>query len=252
MNNKTFVLTGRLMKHITRSPDTIITVAIMPIAMMLMFVYVFGGAVKSSLPAGVNYVNFQLPGILLIAVASGISYTAFRLFTDVQKGMFLRFNSMPISRSSVLWSHVLTSLVSNIITIVIIFLIAFIMGFRSNAGILNWLAVAGILILFILALTWVAVIPGITAKTMEGASAFSYPLIFLPMLSSAFVPTETMPAVLRTFAENQPVTSIVDSIRALLLNQSAGNTVFIALAWCFGIIAIAWYFAMKAYKRQYN
>src|SRR5437899_11015757 len=141
----TGVLTGRLMKNIMRSPDTIITVAITPIAMMLMFVYVFGGAVKKSMPADVNYVNYQLPGILLMAIASGIAYTAYRLFMDVQKGMFPRFNSMPIGRSSMLWSHVLTSLVSNMITVVIIIIVALIMGFRSSAGILNWLAAVGIL-----------------------------------------------------------------------------------------------------------
>ena len=152
MKNNTIVLTGRLMKHILRSPDTIITVALTPIAMMLMFVYVFGGAVKTSLGDNVNYVNYQLPGILLMAIASGIAYTAMRMFMDMEKGLFTRFNSMPIKRSSVLWSHVLTSLVSNMLTVVIIFLISLIMGFRSSAGILEWLAVAGILMLFTLSL----------------------------------------------------------------------------------------------------
>ncbi len=250
MKNTTGVLFGRLMKHILRSPDTIITVALMPIAMMLMFVYVFGGAVKLSLAGNVNYVNYQLPGILLMAVASGIAYTAMRLFMDSQQGLFARFHSMPIKRSSVLWSHVLTSLISNMLTIVIIFIIALVMGFRSSAGILAWLAVSGILVLFTLALTWVAVIPGITGKTMEGATGFSYPLIFLPFLSSAFVPTETMPKVIRVFAENQPVTSIVDSIRSLLNSEPVGNDIFIALAWCAGIIIIAYIFAMRAYKRR--
>jgi ABC-2 type transport system permease protein len=250
MKNTTGVLFGRLMKHILRSPDTIITVALTPIAMMLMFVYVFGGAVKTSLGDNVNYVNYQLPGILLMAIASGIAYTAFRLFMDMQKGLFARFNSMPISRSSVLWSHVLTSLISNMLTVVIIFLVALIMGFRSSAGILTWLAVTGILALYTLALTWVAVIPGITAKTMEGASSFAYPLLFLPFLSSAFVPTETMPAVVRAFAENQPVTSIVESIRSLLNSGPVGNDIWIALAWCVGIIVVAWFFAMRAYKRK--
>lgn len=250
MKNNTGVLTGRLMKHILRSPDTIITVALTPIAMMLMFVYVFGGAVKMSMGADVNYINYQLPGILLMAIASGIAYTAFRLFMDMQKGLFSRFNSMPISRSSVLWSHVLTSLVSNMITVVIIILVALIMGFRSSAGILNWLAAAGILALYTLALTWIAVIPGLTAKSMEVASSFSYPLLFLPFLSSAFVPTETMPTVVRVFAENQPVTSIVESIRSLLNSEPVGNDIWIALAWCIGIMVVAYIFAMKAYRRR--
>ena len=246
----TFILYGRLIKHITRSPDTIITVAIMPIGIMLMFVYVFGGAIKASLPDGVNYVNYQLPGILLMAIASGISYTAFRMFGDKQNGIFSRFNSMPISRSSALWAHVLVSLVSNMLTISTIFLVALLMGFRSGAGILEWLSVAGILALFTLALTWVAVIPGLTAKSAEGASVFSYPLIFLPMFSSAFAPTETMPAAVRWFAENQPVTSIVDTVRALLSGQPVGNEIWVALAWCVGIMIVAWFFAIRAYKRK--
>jgi ABC-2 type transport system permease protein len=250
MINNTSILTGRLMKHILRSPDTIITVALTPIAMMLMFVYVFGGAVKMSMGADVNYINYQLPGILLMAIASGIAYTAFRLFMDMQKGLFSRFNSMPIGRSSVLWSHVMTSLVSNMLTVIFIILVALIMGFRSSAGILNWLAAAGILALYTLALTWIAVIPGLTAKSMEGASSFSYPLLFLPFLSSAFVPTETMPTVIRVFAENQPVTSIVESIRSLLNSEPVGNDIWIALAWCVGIMVIAYLFAMKAYRRR--
>jgi len=250
MKNNTSVLTGRIMKHIFRSPDTIITVALTPIAMMLMFVYVFGGAVKMSMGADVNYVNYQLPGILLMAIASGIAYTAFRLFMDMQKGLFARFNSMPISRSSMLWSHVLSSLVSNMLTVVIIILVALIMGFRSSAGLLNWLAAMGILALYTLALTWIAVIPGLTAKTMEGASSFSYLLLFLPFLSSAFVPTQTMPAAVRVFAENQPVTSIVDAVRALLSNQPVGNDIWLAIAWCLGILIVAYMFAMRAYRRK--
>ena len=203
----TSILLGRSMRHITRSPDTIITVAIMPIAFMLLFVYVFGGAIDAGTD---NYVNYLLPGILLIAIASGISYTAVRLFTRHAEGIFERFHSMPVARSSVLWGHVLTSLVSNAISLAIIMLVALLMGFRSSAGILAWLAVVGILALFTLALTWLAVIPGLTAKTMDGAAAFSYPLIFLPFISSAFVPTDTMPTPVRAFAENQPVTAIVD------------------------------------------
>ena len=242
----TSIFFGRLMRHILRSPDTIITVVIMPVMIMLLFVYVIGGAIETGTD---NYVNYLLPGILLIAIASGISYTAVRLFSDVQKGLFQRFNSMPIARSSVLWGHVLTSLVSNIISVIIIILIALLMGFRSSADILSWLAVTGILVLFTLALTWIAVIPGLTAKSVDGASAFSYPLIFLPFISSAFVPTDTMPPVVQAFAENQPVTSIVNTIRSLLSSQPVGNDIWIALAWCIGIMIAAYIIAMKIYKR---
>ena len=242
----TAVLLGRSLRHITRSPDTIITTAIMPIAMMLLFVYVFGGAISTGTG---NYVNYLLPGILLIAIASGISYTAFRIFTDMQKGIFARFHSMPISRSSALWGHVLTSMVSNAISVVIIVLVALLMGFRSSAGLASWLAVVGILALFTLALTWLAVIPGLKAKTIDGASAFAYPLIFLPFISSAFVPTATMPTPVRVFAENQPVTSIVESLRALMTGQAVSNDIWVALAWCVGIAIVAYFFAMRAYKR---
>jgi ABC-2 type transport system permease protein len=243
----TAVMLKRSLRHILRSPDTIITTAIMPIAFMLLFRYVFGGAIKTG--AG-NYVNYLLPGILLIAIASGISYTAYRLFQDMQGGIFERFHSMPITRSSVLWGHVLTSLVANAISVVIIIAVGLLMGFRSSAGVLPWLAVAGILILFTLTLTWLALIAGLTAKSTDGASAFSYPLIFLPLISSAFVPTATMPGPVRAFAQNQPVTSIVDTIRDLLARQPAGNAIWIALAWCAGILLVAYAFAMLAYRRK--
>jgi len=241
------VMLGRSMRHILRSMDTIITVTIMPIAFMLLFVYVFGGAIQTGTD---NYVNYLLPGILLIAIASGISYTAYRLFMDMQRGIFERFHSMPIARSTVLWGHVLTSLVSNAISVVVIILVALIMGFRSSAGVLPWLAVAGILALFTLALTWIAAIAGLSAKSVDGASAFSYPIVLLPFISSAFVPTESMPSVVRTFAENQPVTSIVEAIRALLSGQPVGNDIWVALAWCFGILVVAYVVAMLVYKHK--
>ena len=157
---------------------------------------------------------------------------------------------MPIARSSVLWAHGLTSLVANLISLVVVVLVALVMGFRSSAGLLSWLAVAGILVLFILALTWLAVIPGLTAKPIDGASAFSYPLIFLPFVSSAFVPTATMPGPVRWFSENQPVTSIVNAIRALLTEQPIGSDIWVALGWCVGILVVAYVFAMITYRRK--
>jgi len=241
------VMLGRSMRHVFRSMDTIITVTIMPIAIMLLFVYVFGGAIQTGTD---NYVNYLLPGILLMAIASGIAYTSLRLFMDMKSGIFERFHSMPIARSTVLWGHVLTSLVSNAISVVVIILVAFIMGFRSPAGILSWLTVVAILALFTLALTWIAVIAGLSAKSVDGAGAFSYPIIFLPFISSAFVPTKSMPSVVRAFAENQPVTSIVEAIRALLSIQPVGNDIWIALVWCFGIMLVAYIFAMRKYKKR--
>jgi ABC-2 type transport system permease protein len=243
------VLLGRSLRHITRSPDTIITTTIMPIGFLLLFVYVLGGAIESGVE---SYVTYLLPGILVITIASGISYTAYRLFLDIQGGIFERFQSMPIGRSSVLWAHVLTSLVANLTSVVVVVLVALLMGFRSSAGVLAWLAVAGILILLTLALTWLAVIPGLTAKSVDGASAFSYPLILLPFISSAFVPTDSMPTPVRVFAENQPVTSIVNTIRELLAGQPVGADIWIALAWCVGILVVAYVCAMITYRRRFT
>jgi ABC-2 type transport system permease protein len=243
----TAVLLGRSLRHIMRSLDTIITTTIMPIAFMLLFVFVFGGAIKAG--SG-SYVNYLLPGILIITIASGISYTAFRLFLDMQRGIFERFQSLPIARSSVLWAHVLTSLVANMISVVVVVLVALLIGFRTGAGVQAWLAVAAILILFTLALTWIAVIPGLTATSADGASAFSYPLIFLPFISSAFVPTETMPGPVRAFAQYQPVTSIVNAIRDLFAQQPVGADIWIALAWCAGILVVAYVAAMVIYRRK--
>jgi ABC-2 type transport system permease protein len=243
----TAVLTGRTMRHVTRSPDTIITTVITPIAIMLLFVYVLGGAIDTG---PVSYVNYMLPGILLITVASGTAYTTLRLFTDMQSGIFERFQSMPIARSGVLWAHVLTSLAASVISLAAVVGVAVAMGFRSGAGAPAWLAVAGLLVLFTLALTWIAVIPGLTAKSADGAGAFAYPLIFLPFISSAFVPTGTMPGPVRAFAEHQPVTSIVNTIRDLLTQQPVGTAIWTALAWCAAVLAVAYTFATIAYRRR--
>ncbi|KAB1928337.1 ABC transporter permease [Micromonospora noduli] len=243
----TTVLLGRSLRHIARSPDTIITTAVMPIAFMLLFVYVFGGAIETGSD---SYVNYLLPGILLITIASGISYTAFRLFLDMQGGIFERFQSMPIARSSVLWAHVLTSLVANLVSLVVVVLVALLMGFRTGTSVLGWLAVAGILVLFTLALTWIAIIPGLTAQSVDGASAFSYPLVFLPFVSSAFVPTASMPGPVRAFAEHQPVTAIVNAIRDLFAQEPVGSGIWTALAWCVGILVVAYLFANLTYRRK--
>jgi ABC-2 type transport system permease protein len=243
----TVALTGRSLRHIARSPDTIITTTVMPIAFMLMFVYVFGGAIDTGTG---SYVTYLLPGILLITIASSIAYTAFRLFMDMTSGIVERFRSMPIARSAVLWAHVLTSLVATLISVVVVVLVALVMGFRSSAGVLAWFAVAGILLLFTLALTWFAVIAGLSAKTVDGASAFSYPLIFLPFVSSAFVLTATMPGPVRAFAENQPVTPIVNAIRDLYSQHAVSSDLWVALAWCVGILVVGYVLAMVTYRRK--
>jgi ABC-2 type transport system permease protein len=241
------VLTGRSLRHILRSPDTIITTAVTPVALMLLFVFVLGGAIDAGSD---SYIDYMLPGILLITIASGIAYTSYRLFLDLQSGIFERFQSMPIARSSALWAHVITSLVANAISMVVVVGVALLLGFRTGASVLDWLAVAGILLLFTLALTWVAVIAGLSASSVDGASAFSYPLIFLPFISSAFVPTDTMPGPVRWFAENQPVTSIVNAIRDIFAGQPVGADLGIALAWCGGILVVAFVAAMAIYRRK--
>jgi ABC-2 type transport system permease protein len=208
---------------------------------------VFGGAIDTG---STSYVNYLLPGILLITIASGVSYTAYRLFMDMKSGIFERFQSLPIARSGVLWAHVLTSVMSSMISVAIVVGVALLMDFRSGAGVLAWLAVAGILVLFTLALTWLAVIPGLTAKSVDGASAFAYPLIFLPFISSSFVPTDSMPGPVRWFAENQPVTAIVNTIRDLFAGQPVGTDIWIALAWCVGILIVGYVFAMITYRRK--
>jgi len=244
----TGVLTGRSLRHILRSPDTIITTAVTPVAMMLLFVYVFGGAITTG--SGGSYVNYLLPGILLITVASGVTYTAYRLFLDAKGGIVERLGSMPIPRPSILWAHVITSLAANLAAVAIVIAVALAMGFRSGASVASWFAAAGILVLFTLALTWMAVVAGLTAKTVDGASGMSYPLIFLPFISSAFVPTATMPGPVAWFAENQPVTPIVDTLRALLAQEPVGTGIWTALAWLAGILAVSYAAAAAIYRRK--
>lgn len=249
----TAALTGRSLRHITRSPDTIITTAVTPVAIMLLFVFVLGGAIDTGAGTGTAaYVSYLLPGILLITVASGVAYTSVRLFNDLQGGIVERLQSMPISRSSVLWSHVLTSLVANLTALAIVVGFAVLMGFRSGANILEWLTVAAILTLFTLALTWLAVIAGLSASTVDGAGAFAYPLIFLPFVSSAFVPTESMPGPVRAFADNQPVTSIVNAVRDLLTGQPVAGDLWVALAWCAGILVASYTAAVMIYRRRFS
>lgn len=241
------VLTGRSLRHVMRSVDTVITTAVMPIAFLLLFVYVFGGAIDAG---DGRYVDYLLPGILIITIASGISYTAFRLFLDQQRGIVDRFRSLPIARSAVLWAHALTSLVANLVAVLVVMAVALVMGFSSSGGLVAWCAVAGILLLFTLALTWLAIIPGLTASTPDGASAFSYPLVFLPFVSSAFVPTDSMPGPVRAFAQHQPVTAIVDTLRSLLSGGAVGGDIWVALAWCAGIGIAAYAAAVVIFRKQ--
>jgi len=244
----TAALTGRSLRHILRSPDTIITTLVTPVALMLLFVYVLGGAIDTG--SDESYVDYMLPGILLITVASGVAYTAYRLFLDLQSGIFERFQSLPIARPSVLWAHVLTSLVANLVSVVVVVVVALLLGFRTGAPVGAWLAVVGLIVLFTLTLTWVAVVAGLSATTVDGASAFSYPLILLPFISSAFVPTASMPGPVAWFAEHQPVTAVVDTVRALFAQTPVGGDIWVALAWLVALLAGAYLAAVAAYRRR--
>lgn len=242
------ILTGRSLRHIVRSPDTVITTAVTPVAMMLLFVFVLGGALQHDGTG--SYIIYLMPGILIITIASGVAYTSYRLFLDLSNGLVPRLQSMPISRSSILWSHVLTSLAANAISIAIVLAVGIACGFRPQATALGWLAIAGMLIVITLTLTWIAVLAGLCAKSVDGASAFSYPLIFLPFISSAFVPTDSMRTAVAWFAQNQPITAIVDSLRALFSAQSASGSIWIALLWLGAVLVVAWIASTAVYRRR--
>ena len=241
------VIAGRCMRHAFRSIDTIITVVAMPVLMMLMFVYVFGGAIHTG---SANYINYVVPGIVLMCIASGAPYTSVRLSSDITTGIVDRFRSMPIAKSAILTGHVLTSVVFNMSSSVIVMLFALLIGFRTGAGITRWLLVIGILLLFTLALTWLSVVFSLLAKTAEGAVLFSYPILILLFVSSAFTPTDSMHGALRIFAENQPMTPIINAVRSLLINESAGSNALTAVLWCVGILIVSYIAAMIIYKRK--
>jgi len=229
-----------------RSPDTIITTTIMPIAFMLLFVYVFGGAIKHGSGA---YVTYLLPGILLITIASGISYTAFRLFLDMKSGIFQRFQSMPIARSSVLWAHVLTSLAANLVSLVVVVLVAVAMGFRSGAGALAWLAAAGILLLFTLTLTWIAVIPA-SPRSPRTARARS-PTRSSSCRSSARLRAHRHHARPGTRLRRQPARDVHRQHDPRPARTAAGwHQHLDRLAWCLGILVVAYALAMATYHRK--
>lgn len=246
--SETRILTGRSLRHVLRSPDTIISTAVTPVALMLLFTYVLGGAISTN--SDEPYVEYLLPGILVITIASGVAYTSYRSFLDLRDGLVQRLRSMPISRSSVLWAHVATSMVSNLISLALVTAVAFAMGLRPSASPAHWLAILALLCLVALSLTWIAVLAGLSAKSVDGASAFSYPLIFLPFISSAFVPTESMPRPIAWFAEHQPITAVVESLRSLLAGDPVGSDLWIALAWLIGIMLLAWALSSRIYRSK--
>jgi ABC-2 type transport system permease protein len=245
----TWTMTKRSLNHILRSPDTIITVVISPIALLLMFVYVLGGALEPQAGA-MKYINFITPGILIFTVVSGVAYAAFRLNGDVQKGIINRFRTMPVAPSSILSGQAVSSSLSNLFSCLLVLAAAFAAGFRTNAGLTEWLLFAALLILFILATTWMAIYFGLKSGSPEGSGSFSYLLMFLIFLSPSFVPTSTMSPVLRSFAENQPFTPIIETMRSLLTNGAAGDKAGIAFAWGAGLLVVMYALSIQAYKKR--
>lgn len=242
----TWTMTRRSLRHTTRSLDTIITVVLTPIAMLLLFVYVFGGALGER--TGIDYVDYITPGVVVMTVVSGIAYAALRLSMDLQKGIIARFRTMPVAPSSVLGGQALSSTVSNLVSCALVVAAAFLVGFRPAGGPWAWLAFFGLLVLFVLATTWLAMVFGILAKTVEGAGAFSYILLLLIFISPSFVPTNSMTPALRGFAEHQPMTPIVETMRSLLTDGTAGDHLWAALAWTTGILALSATLAIRLYR----
>jgi len=245
----TWTMAKRSLRHTVRSMDTIITVVAMPIAILLLFVYVFGGSFGEQ-TGNVKYVDFVTPTIIIMTVVSGISYAAVRVSIDMQRGIINRFKTMPVAPSSILGGHATSSTLSNLFSSFLVLAVAFLIGFRSGAGATEWLIFAGILVLFTLATTWLAILFGLFAKTMEGAGAFSYVFLLLIFISSGFTPVDKMEPALRWFAENQPMTPIIETLRSLLTSGSAGDSAVVAVVWCVGLFAVSYLLALRVYKRK--
>ena len=237
----------RCMRASLRNPETFVTAIMVPAIVMWLFGVVFGNIMDVG-----NYsaIDFIVPGIILQTVGQGSIATAVSINNDIKKGVVDRFRSMPIAKSAVLTGHVLASVMRMIITTAVAIGVAVAIGFRPQAGILDWLAIAGILVLYMLVVAWISVICGVVAKTPESAGTMPVLLFILPYVSSGFVPIESLSGGLRFFAANQPMTPIIDSLRGLMLNVPLGNALPLALAWCVGIVAVAFVIAVQVYNRK--
>ncbi len=245
----TWIMTKRSLRHTIRSMDTIITVVVTPIAMLLLFVYVFGGALGAQ-TGSIDYVDFITPGVVIMTVTSGIAYAALRLSTDLQKGIISRFRTMPVAPSSVLSGQALSSTLSNLFSCSLVIGVALLVGFRPAADAAAWLLFCGLLVLFTLATTWLAMFFGLLAKTAEGAGAFSYILLLLILIGPSFVPTDSMSPWLRGFAKNQPMTPIIETMRSLLTDGTPGPDVWAAVTWAAGILVVSYTLALGIYRRS--
>jgi ABC-2 type transport system permease protein len=244
----------RQLRHMVRYASVTVFLIGMPIVFLLLFVYVFGGTLGAGLggPAGgrAEYLEYVVPGILLMAVAAGGTGTAISVAMDMTEGIVARFRTMAIFRPSVLTGHVLGSMIQTMLSLAVVTGVALLIGFRPNASPVEWVATVGVLAMITLALTWLCVAFGLVTKTVEAASNLPTPLVFLPFLGSGFVPTESMPVGLRWFAEYQPFTPVIETVRGLLLGTAIGNSGVMAVAWCVGITLVAYLWARKLYGRD--
>jgi ABC-2 type transport system permease protein len=236
--------------HLRRYPIMAISGLITPTVMLLLFVFVFGGAMRSSLGVGVSYVNYLVPGILMMTLGSGCAATAIGVNMDMTEGIVARFRIMAITRASVLTGRVIGSLIRTLLSVVLVIGIALIAGFRPTAGPAQWLAAFGFMALLTFALTWLALAFGMAAKSVAGANSSTLLLQFGPFISSGFVPPDTMPAGVRWFAENQPFTSMIETLRGLLLGTPIGHSAIVATTWCVAIALVGYVWARAAYNRD--
>jgi ABC-2 type transport system permease protein len=244
----------RQLLHMKRYPSLTFMLAGMPIVFLLLFAYVFGGTLGAGIggPSGgrAEYINYLVPGVLLMTVASAAQGTAISVAMDMTEGIVNRFRTMAISRASVLTGHVLGSLVQTLVSMTMVMAVALLIGFRPNATAVEWLAVLGVLALLTFALVWFSVALGMVSDSVETASNLPMPLILLPFLGSGFVPTDSMPTALRWFAEYQPFTPVIETLRGLLMGTPIGSSGYLAVAWC-AVIALGGYlWSKKLYNRS--
>ncbi|MFC8384685.1 ABC transporter permease [Nocardia sp. NPDC057272] len=239
----------RNIRHTLRSPDTMIMTVVLPVMILLMFVFVFGGAMDVGPGA---YIDYVVPGIILLCASFGASTTALALSTDVAEGIIDRFRTMAIARSAVLTGHVAESVIRNLITSAIVIVVAVVLGFRPTTDPLRWLGAFGVLAMFVFALSWLAAALGLLAPNPEAANGFTFVFMFLPYVSSAFVPTSSMPTWLHWYAENQPVTPVIETLRGLLMGAPIGDSWVLAVLWCAGIGLVGYIAAGALFRRQTN
>jgi ABC-2 type transport system permease protein len=244
----------RQLRHIPRYPSMTLQLVGIPIIFLLLFVYVFGGTLGAGLGdlsgGRADYVNYVTPGILLMTVATACTGTAISVAMDMTEGIIARFRTMAIARVSVLTGHVVGSLIQTMLSTAVIIGIALLIGFRPTAGLVEWIAAIGVLAMLSFALIWLSVALGMVTKSVESASSLPAPLVFLPFLGSGFVPTDSMPTGLRWFAEYQPFTPVIETLRGLLMGTAIGNNAVIVLAWCAGIALAGYLWAKTLFNRD--